>query len=108
MRRRTALVAAVATLALAGGGIGVGIAASGGDDGDRRATGPGAERARAAALAHLPGGTATAVERETEGGAAWEVEVRRPDGTTVDVLLDDRLTVLATEDDVEDADDGED
>ena len=102
--RRKMLVAGIAALALAGGGIGVGVAASGGDDGDTQATGPGADRARAAALAHVPGGTATAVERDSEDGATWEVEVRRPDGASVDVRLDDRFAVVAVEADGEDRD----
>jgi hypothetical protein len=107
MRSRR-LVAGIATLVLAGGGIGVGVAASGGDDPDTQATGPGADRARAAALAHIPGGTATGVERDAEDGATWEVEVRRPDGASVDVRLDDRFAVVAVDADREDADAGED
>jgi hypothetical protein len=84
--------------ALAGGGV---AWATAGDDGDETVTGPAADRARAAALAHVEGGTATAVERESEDGAAWEVEVRRTDGSMVDVLLDERYRVVLVEVDSE-------
>jgi uncharacterized membrane protein YkoI len=83
MKRRTLLGGALA-LALAIGGVGVANAV-GGDD-DTQATGPGADKATAAALA-LTGGTANAVERDGEDGATWEVEVAKPDGSTVDVRL---------------------
>lgn len=54
------------------------------------ATGPEASAATAAALRVTGGGTANSVERDGEDGATWEVEVTRPDGTTVDVRLDER------------------
>ena len=81
---RNALIAGGAVVILAAGGVGVANAVSNGDGG---ATGPDAEQAKAAALRFIPGGTATAVERDGEKGATWEVEVRRPDGSTVDVRL---------------------
>jgi peptidase YpeB-like protein len=82
--KRNALVAGAAAAILAAGGVGVANAVS---DADGGATGPGADQARAAALRLIPGGTANAVERDGEKGATWEVEVRRPDGSTVDVRL---------------------
>jgi hypothetical protein len=75
------------------------------DDGDESVTGPAADRARAAALTHVENGTATAVERESEDGATWEVEVRRADGSTVDVLLDERYKLVALEGDSDTVDD---
>src|SRR3954453_2846095 len=83
---RKAILAGGAALALALGGVGVANAV-GGDDGDGGATGPGADAAKAAALKLISGGHANAVERDSENGATWEVEVRKPDGSTVDVRL---------------------
>jgi uncharacterized membrane protein YkoI len=82
--KRTTLIAGGAAAVLALGAVGVANAVS---DGDGGATGPGAEQAKAAALRLVPGGAVNAVERDGEKGATWEVEVRRPDGSTVDVRL---------------------
>ena len=68
---------------------------------DRRAAIVFSDRARAAALAAVPGGTATAVERDEEDGATWEVEVRRPDGISIDVRLDEQFQVVVSEADIE-------
>ncbi len=48
------------------------------------------------------GGTANSVERDSENGATWEVEVTREDGTTVDVRLDEDYRVVVIEGDSED------
>ena len=81
--------------ALLGGGIavalaigGVGVATAGGGDDEAPVTGPGADKATAAAHELIPGGRANSVERDGENGATWEVEVTKPDGSTVDVRLD--------------------
>ena len=71
------------------------------------ATGPGADKARAAALAHLGGGHANAVERDNEDGATWEVEVTKSDGNTVDVRLDANYKVVVVEGDSESNDSAE-
>ena len=89
---------AVLVAALAGGGAA--WATAGGDGGS--ATGPAADRASAAALAHVGGGKVTEVERESESGGAWEVEIRRPDGSTVEVVLDAGYGVLGAGTDKED------
>jgi hypothetical protein len=98
---RLITIAAALTVAaaLALGGAAWAIAGGGDDDGPG-ATGPGAERAKAAALAHTGGGTANEVEQGDEEGA-WEVEVTRPDGSTVDVHLDESFAVLGVEGDSE-------
>jgi uncharacterized membrane protein YkoI len=83
----------------AAGGIAI---AGGSDDGDRPATGPGADQARATALALYPGSRANAVERDSEDGATWEVEITKPDGTTVDVRLDAWYHLVVAESDSED------
>lgn len=77
-----ALVGAALVVALAGGAIAY---ASG--DGEETLTGPEADRAANAALEITGGGTVLAVERD-DSGAAWEVEVRRDDGSEVEVRLD--------------------
>ena len=105
--RRRHLVAGGAALALAAGGVGAAVATGGGDDGDRQATGPGAERARQAALARFPGGRANSVERDSEDGATWEVEVTKRDGSTVDVRLDRGYGLVVVEGDSERPDDAD-
>jgi uncharacterized membrane protein YkoI len=106
MRTRLLKITAGAVLlaALAGGGV---AWATSGDD-ERSETGPAADRARAAALAHVGGGRATEVERDSEGGSVWEVEIERADGSTLEVRLDGTDKVIGSEADDEDGnDDGE-
>lgn len=99
-RNKRTLVIGIAALAVVAGG-GAYAYAGGGDDGEGTASGPGADRARRAALAHLPGGTVNAVERDNEKGATWEVEVRKSNGDTVDVRLDANYKVIAVDGDNE-------
>jgi hypothetical protein len=103
-RSRKLLIVGGSVLALSAGGVGVAIAV-GGDDGEEQATGPGADRARSAALAITGGGTANGVEHGSENGGTWEVEVTRPDGTTVDVRLDENYELVVVEGDSEAPDD---
>ena len=94
-------------LVLSAGGAGVAVAQSGGgsdesagnDNGDQTATGSGADQATAAALKATNGGHANAVERDSENGATWEVEVTKTDGNTVDVRLDQNDQVVVIESD---------
>jgi hypothetical protein len=105
MKHRTQLIAGsalVAALALGGGAAAV---ANGGDD-EGTVTGAAADRATAAALVETGGGTANAVERDSENGATWEVEVTKNDGTTVDVRLDDEFRVVVVESDSEQGPEG--
>jgi hypothetical protein len=104
MNRKHALIGATA-LALAAGGVGVAVAGGSDEESREQVSGPAADRARDAALAHHPG-TANAVERDSENGATWEVEITGEDGRTVDVRLDENYEVLVVEGDG--ADDGED
>lgn len=101
MNSRLIKIAAAVTVAaaVALGGAAWAIA-GGGDDEGPGVTGPGADKAKAAALAHLGGGTANAVEREDEE-SAWEVEVTKSGGGTVDVQLDDSFKVVGVEGDTE-------
>lgn len=100
-RRTTAIAAAIVGAAVVAGG---GVAFALRDDGDARATGPEADRAVAAALAHVGGGSAQGVEREAEEGGSWEVEVVTKIGRPVEVLLDSRFRVVAVEGDTDDRD----
>ena len=106
MNSRLIKIAAAVTVAaaVALGGAAWAIAGGGDDDGPG-ATGPGAAKAKAAALARVGGGTANQVERDSENGAVWEVEVTKTDGTTVDVRLDGSYGVVAVEGDSETNDD---
>jgi hypothetical protein len=94
-------IAAVAALVLGGAGIagsqGVGPL---GDD-EASLTGPAADRAKTAALKITRGGTANAVERDSEHGATYEVEVTKPNGKTVDVYLDASYNLVSVDDDSE-------
>jgi hypothetical protein len=98
--RRSLLIAGSA-LALAAGGAGTAIATGGGDDGDHGVSGPGADQATAAALQITNGGHANSVERDSENGATWEVEVTKTDGSTVDVRLDQNYKLVVVEGDSE-------
>ena len=103
MNRRTKLgVAAAAALALAAGGVGVAVATGGGDDdaSQEPITGQALDRASEAALEHTGGGEVT----ETEVGdeeSFYEVEVTRPDGSQVDVQLDQQFNIVGDEADNE-------
>ena len=102
------LIIGAGVLALAAGGAGVAGAVTGGGEAEESGTtGPAAERATSAALRVTKGGTATAAERDGEKGAAWEVEVTRPDGKTVDVRLDERYRLVVVDGDGEEDDVGE-
>jgi hypothetical protein len=92
-------------VALCGGLIAIGAAAIAGSDGEGTVTGPQADRAIEAALEATGGGKATAVERDSEDGATWEVEVVKEDGSVVDVRLDEDYKVVVIEGDNETPDD---
>jgi hypothetical protein len=110
MNKRTVKIIAgigvVATLAL--GGAAIARATGAFDDGDAGLTGPQADRAKAAALVITGGGHANAVELDSEKGGTYEVEVTRPDGSTVDVRLDKSFKLVEVDGDSETGDsDGE-
>lgn len=85
-----------------------GEASEKGDDegSDKPVTGEAATRAKAAAAAET-GGKPGNVERDSEKGATYEVEVTRPDGKQADVRLDDKYNVVAVDEDNEKEDAGE-
>jgi hypothetical protein len=92
-KKRTIVVGASAVVlaGLAGGGV---AWATAGDDAGERVTGAAADRAAKTALAHVGAGTLEGVERGDDGRSAWEVEITRPDGSTVEVQLDAGFAVL--------------
>ncbi|MGE2817139.1 PepSY domain-containing protein [Mycobacterium heidelbergense] len=92
MRFRTKIGIGVASAAVMAG-IGVGVATAD----DQEITGPAADQARAAALQAVPG-KAGKVERETnEGPAYYGVLVTKPDGTQIEVHLDQGFHFVGTE-----------
>ena len=93
-RLKVMLIAVVAVVAVAVTG-GIAIAAGVGDD-DQPLTGATLQKATAAALAHTGGGT-VAESEVGDDGAAYDVEVRLANGTTVEVQLDARYRVIGQE-----------
>ncbi|MGH3332103.1 MAG: hypothetical protein ACRDPJ_12450 [Nocardioidaceae bacterium] len=101
MRKRTVVGATVVAAVVAGGTAG-GVAVATSDDGEVQVTGREADAATKAALGATGGGTANSVERDSENGATWEVEVTTADGDTVDVRLDESYRLVVIEGDSED------
>lgn len=93
-RRRIILAVVAALVVLAIVGAVAKIA-----KGDESVSGPGADRAREAAIAFVDGGRVKSVEFEEKGNAPWEVEVERPDGKTVELLIGPDYDVLVVEED---------
>jgi uncharacterized membrane protein YkoI len=92
------LAAGAAVVAVAAGGIGVAYAVSG--DSEEQATGPEAEAAKSTALDAVGGGSVVGVEREDgDGTGAYEVEVKRDDGSQVEVHVDASNQAVGTESD---------
>jgi uncharacterized membrane protein YkoI len=107
MKRRTTKIAAgfAALAGLALGGAAIANATQGGGGKLSRAE---ASKASAAALRATGGGKVQAYERDGENGATYEVEVRKPDGSVVDVRLDASYSVVVIEGDQESNDAGND
>ena len=106
MKRKLVVGAAAAGITVAAALAGAAAAVASNDDGDHSVTGAQTARATTAALAATEGGTANSVERDSENGATWEVEVTKPDGTTVDVRLDQTYQVVVIEGDGDTSGDG--
>jgi hypothetical protein len=98
-RSRKLVLVLAAVVGVGAGGLGIAQAVGqgppddagarpGSDEPDERVIGPGAERARSAAVEAVGGGRVVGLEREDERGVAWEVEVVRNDGSEVEVELD--------------------
>ena len=98
------LIGAALALGLIGAGVGVGLAETNHESGneveatdsDQPLTGTDLEKAKAAALEYAGGGTVTEAEAGDDG-AAYGVEVRKADGSQVEIRLDQTFTVIGTE-----------
>jgi hypothetical protein len=100
--QRKYLIIGGSVLAIAAGATGAAFATGtvgGDDDGEGNLSGQAADKATAAALKITGGGTANAVERDSEDGATYEVEVTKPDGNTVDVRLDENYELVVVDGD---------
>ena len=92
-KRTLVVVAAAAALAVAAG-AGIAQAVSGSEE---PVTGPSADRAAEAALAAAGGGSVLEIERQDDDGSGiYEVEVRREDGSQVEVHLDAQFQRVGT------------
>jgi hypothetical protein len=91
----------VAVVVLALGGAAIARATGAFDDGEGHLSGPQADNAKAAALRITGGGNVNAVERDSEKGATYEVEMTRKDGSTVDVRLDASYRLVVVDGDSE-------
>ncbi len=87
MNRRLVIIVAAGAAALALAGVGIAQAVGGSSEAP--VTGPAAEQAKAAALDAVGGGTVLEIEQQDgDGAGVYEVEVRRSDGSTVEIHLD--------------------
>ena len=94
-RRLLAVGGAIAVVAA--GGVGIAYAVGGGDS-EEQATGPEAEAAKSAALDQVGGGSVVGVERQDgDGPGAYEVEIKRDDGSQVEVYVTGSNRAVGTE-----------
>lgn len=107
-RNRKVAVAVGATAVVLGGGIGA-AAATGGSDSlegpDVAIPGAALQRASEVAVAETGGGRVTGTEAGDEE-SYYEVEVTMPDGSQIDVQLDESFAVVGNAADVENPDAG--
>lgn len=95
MKKKTIWIVAGAAAIVVLGGAGIAVAATDPFDQDNdRLTGTSLERASEAALAEVGEGTVSEAERSDDLDHAYTVEVRREDGSDVDVELDDDFEVV--------------
>lgn len=98
-KRILALTAITSVVALGGGGLAYAGGARGGDGEDKETTLAGADGERAGKVAadSVGGGSVVNVFAESEGEVAYEVEVKKPDGSTVEVEVTKGFTVASPE-----------
>jgi uncharacterized membrane protein YkoI len=95
MQKKNIWIIAGAAAVLVVGGAGIAVAATDPFDNDNdRLSGSTLERASDAALDEVGEGTVTEAERSDDLDHAYTVEVRRDNGTVVDVELDDDFAVV--------------
>jgi len=108
-RKRTFVGAGVAAAALAVGAAGIAKAVSG--SGSETVKGPAAKRAADAAVQAVGGGQALEVEyQDGDSAGVYEVEVRRANGSHVEVDLNGQFQAVGTqaEDDAGESGSGDD
>jgi hypothetical protein len=66
--------------------------------GETLLTGDAATKAKAAALAAVPGATVIRVETDSSGAGTYEAHLKKSDGTEVTVLMDASFKVTSTVD----------
>ncbi|MEK6271142.1 MAG: hypothetical protein AABM42_00620 [Actinomycetota bacterium] len=94
LRNRKVLIVGGSVLALAAGGAGIALGAGGGDDSSGQPiTGNALDTAKAVSLDHTGGGQVIATEVRDEEGY-YEVEVKKSDGSQVDVHLDRGFNII--------------
>ena len=94
MGRKAVLITGAAAAAVILGGAGIAVAASSQSAGEQPLGGTELQQASDAALARIGQGTVT--KAETDDGA-YEVDVRRPDGSTVEVEVSRSFQVTGVE-----------
>jgi hypothetical protein len=97
---RTLVIAAVVAMLLALSAAGVAYANGG--DSEEQVSGPDAQKAKSAAIEAVGGGTVSEVERDDgdDGygtSSGYEVEVKRDDGSQLEVHLDGDYNVVGQE-----------
>ena len=107
MKRRTKIaVGAAAIVALSAAGTGIALSSDDDDGTEVPITGTALEQATEAALRATGGGTVVETEQGDEE-SFYEVEVRKLDGTSVDVQLDENFQLVeisGDDDSIEDDD----
>jgi len=99
--RRMIAIASAASTAAVSAAMFLGVGSPGGDgNGDAPLTGAALTRASASALTHVGGGEVVETGRGDDG-AEYEVEIRRPDGSRIEVHLGPRFAVIGKERDEE-------
>ena len=94
-RKRVIVVAVVASAVLAVGGAGIAKAVSGSSS--ETVEGPAAQKAASAAVQAVGGGHALEVEyQDGDSPGGYEVEVRKADGSHVEVHLNGRFEPVGT------------
>ncbi|MEU7903797.1 PepSY domain-containing protein [Actinoplanes sp. NPDC049118] len=100
--KRVIVTTSVIAVLAAGGGVWATAA-------NADARGEDHDRVAAAAMRAVGGGTVIDIDAGDEPGEpAWEVEIRKPDGTEVEVVLDADLKVIGQHVDTPDTPDGDD
>ncbi|NQX28278.1 PepSY domain-containing protein [Microbacteriaceae bacterium VKM Ac-2854] len=98
MRKKTMIIAGSAVAAaFVLGGTGIAFAATDGFGGSDALTGSDLDRASAAAIAEIGGGTVTAAERDDDGLKLYELDLVGSDGTEYEVRLDADFAVVSVD-----------